>query len=175
MEYTFRIFDFNVTSEKNTEKDLEQSDNSREERPVYVDDDKFLIQIFGKDENGKTCSIIVEDFKPFFYVLVDDNWTKTTKDSFLSLSNLKLVNIMKILLLIVLLLKEKNYMDSIVGENINLLNLSFRVLKLLIRLKIYGILIIIKDINYLKMVWFLIKQKHIYMNQIYLLYCVYFI
>jgi len=84
MEYTFRIFDFNVTSEKNTEKDLEQSDNSREERPVYVDDDKFLIQIFGKDENGKTCSIIVEDFKPFFYVLVDDNWTKTTKDSFLS-------------------------------------------------------------------------------------------
>ena len=84
MEYTFRIFDFNVTSEKNTEKDMEQSDNSREERPVYVDDDKFLIQIFGKDENGKTCSIIVEDFKPFFYVLVDDNWTKTTKDSFLS-------------------------------------------------------------------------------------------
>jgi len=84
MEYTFRIFDFNVTSEKNTEKEVDLSDNNGEERPVYIDDDKFLIQIFGKDENGKTCSIVVEDFKPFFYILVDDNWTKNTKDSFLS-------------------------------------------------------------------------------------------
>lgn len=84
MEYTFRIFDFNVTSEKNNDKDLDQSDNSEQERHIYRDDDKFLIQIFGKDENGYTCSIIVEDFKPFFYVLVDDNWTKQTKDLFLS-------------------------------------------------------------------------------------------
>jgi DNA polymerase elongation subunit (family B) len=83
MEYIFRIFDFNVTSEKNLDKDLDLSDDSNDKKPVYTDDDKFLIQIFGKDENGKTYSVNVEDFKPFFYVLVDDSWTKQTKEQFL--------------------------------------------------------------------------------------------
>ncbi len=84
MEYTFRIFDFNVTSEKNTDNDFDSSDNSRENRPIFKDDDKFLIQIFGKDENGFTYSVNVEDFRPFFYVLVDEHWTKQSKDLFLA-------------------------------------------------------------------------------------------
>lgn len=84
MEYIFRIFDFNVTSEKNLDKEQDLSDDSNDKKYTYVDDEKFSIQIFGKDENGKTCSIHVEDFKPFFYVLVDDSWTKQTKDQFLS-------------------------------------------------------------------------------------------
>ncbi|MCX6742966.1 MAG: hypothetical protein NT116_01900, partial [Candidatus Parcubacteria bacterium] len=42
-----------------------------------------MIQIFGLNELGKTCSIIVEDFKPFFYILVNDTWNIQKKDSFL--------------------------------------------------------------------------------------------
>ena len=86
MEHTFRIFDFNVTSEKNSDRDFESSEHSdsEKEKRVFKDDEKFLIQIFGKDEEGKTYSVNVEEFKPFFYVLVDDGWTKQTKDSFLS-------------------------------------------------------------------------------------------
>ena len=37
---------------------------------------KFTIQMYGINEKGETCSIFVNDYQPFFYVLVEDNWTK---------------------------------------------------------------------------------------------------
>jgi DNA polymerase elongation subunit (family B) len=40
--------------------------------------------MFGVNEKGETCSIIAEDYRPFFYVLVNDNWTIQMKDNFLS-------------------------------------------------------------------------------------------
>jgi DNA polymerase elongation subunit (family B) len=40
--------------------------------------------MFGVNEKGETCSIIAEDYRPFFYVLVNDNWTIQMKDSFLA-------------------------------------------------------------------------------------------
>lgn len=126
MEYTFRIFDFNVTSEKNIEKDQDSSDNGRDERPVYRDDEKFLIQIFGKDENGKTYSVNVEDFKPFFYVLVDEHWTKQTKDSFLLFIKSKIGKYYENSITDCIIIKEKNYMVLIAVKNINLLNLNFQ-------------------------------------------------
>jgi DNA polymerase elongation subunit (family B) len=42
-----------------------------------------MIQMFGVNEKGITCSIIVDDFKPFFYVMVDDSWNSKTKEEFL--------------------------------------------------------------------------------------------
>jgi len=74
-----RIFDFNVFSEKQTVN----SDDDDESNNTKADSSSFMIQMFGIDENGKTCSIIVEDFKPFFYVLVDDTWKATKKEKFL--------------------------------------------------------------------------------------------
>jgi len=74
MEQIFRITDFNVYNEK-------QSDEESEE--VYKDSSTFSIQIFGLDEKGKTYSVIVENFKPFFYVMVNDTWNLTTKDRFI--------------------------------------------------------------------------------------------
>jgi DNA polymerase elongation subunit (family B) len=80
MEKVFRIFDFNVYNENNADNsDSEQELNSY----AYSDKSNFIIQIFGLDEQGKTCSIFVEDFKPFFYVMVDDNWGISTKNNFL--------------------------------------------------------------------------------------------
>jgi DNA polymerase elongation subunit (family B) len=40
--------------------------------------------MFGVNEKGETCSIIAEDYRPFFYVLVNDNWTIQMKDNFLA-------------------------------------------------------------------------------------------
>ena len=74
-----RIFDFNVYSEKQTVT----SDDDDESKKTRTDASSFTIQMFGIDENGKTCSIIVDDFKPFFYVLVDDTWKATKKAAFL--------------------------------------------------------------------------------------------
>ena len=80
MERSFRLFDFNVYNEKS---DSGSDDNSDENHKIYKDSSNFLIQMFGINENGESCSIIVEDFKPFFYVKVEDNWTIQMKTQFL--------------------------------------------------------------------------------------------
>ena len=80
MEQTFRIFDFNVYNEKISEGG--DSSNDENSNNTYKDSNKFLIQIFGLNEKGQTCSILIEEFKPFFYVLVDDRWDTRTKNSF---------------------------------------------------------------------------------------------
>ena len=59
---SFKLIDFCIYNEKKQEKEKETN---------------FMIQMFGVNETGETCSIIVNDFKPFFYVKVGDNWTDT--------------------------------------------------------------------------------------------------
>ena len=75
MEYIFRIFDFNVYNVK--------EENSDDESNIYKDTNSFMIQIFGIDEIGKTYSLIAEGFKPFFYLMVTDNWNIEMKEHFL--------------------------------------------------------------------------------------------
>jgi DNA polymerase elongation subunit (family B) len=76
MEHVFRIVDFNVYNAKS-------ENSSDEEGGVYKETSCFMIQMFGVNETGKTCSILAENFKPFFYVLVNDTWSTQTKESFL--------------------------------------------------------------------------------------------
>ena len=86
MEHTFRIFDFNVyNKDKSTsDDDMESSDDDNTTNATYTSPTGFMIQIFGVNETGKTCSILVEDFKPFFYVMVNDSWSIQVKDAFLA-------------------------------------------------------------------------------------------
>ena len=76
MEYTFRLFDYNFYNAK------VDADSSDEDIKVYKDTSTFIIQMFGVNEKGETCSIIAENYKPFFYVLVGDNWNISMKDNF---------------------------------------------------------------------------------------------
>jgi len=78
MDPTFRIFDFNFYNQK-----ADDESASDEESNVYKDTQTFMIQMFGLNEQGKTCSIYVEDFKPFFYVMVNDSWSIPEKNRFL--------------------------------------------------------------------------------------------
>jgi DNA polymerase elongation subunit (family B) len=78
MEHVFRVFDFNVYNE--TKSSHESSSDDDDTEPSSG----FKIQIFGVNEQGKTCSIIAENFKPFFYVLVNDTWNTQTKEAFLA-------------------------------------------------------------------------------------------
>lgn len=80
MEHVFRIFDFNVYNDK-VSNDESSSD---EEHNCFKDNACFMIQMFGVNETGETCSIIVEDYKPFFYVMVNDSWSIQTKENFLA-------------------------------------------------------------------------------------------
>ncbi len=79
MEHVFRILDFNVYNAKDSA--MESSD---EEQNTYKDSNCFMIQMFGVDETGKTYSVIAEGYKPFFYVMVNDKWTISMKEEFLT-------------------------------------------------------------------------------------------
>ena len=69
---SYRLYDFNEIN-KILEDGSSDSDN-RDEEPE--DKKEFIIQMFGINEKGKTCSIIVENYEPFFYVKVPEEWKK---------------------------------------------------------------------------------------------------
>ena len=52
--------------------------------PKESKDDKFFrIQIFGINEKGETCCIFVDDYQPFFFIKVEDDWTVRIKEKFI--------------------------------------------------------------------------------------------
>jgi len=66
---TFRLLDFQVNNENG--KGKKGRDNK-----------EFMIQMFGMNEAGETCSIWVKNFNPFFYIKVGDNWGILKKNAF---------------------------------------------------------------------------------------------
>ena len=83
MEHIFRIFDFNVYNIISDNGDDTDSVSSGEYKQK-IDKNEFTIQIFGINEKRETCSILVEQFKPFFYIKVGDNWNLKIKEEFVS-------------------------------------------------------------------------------------------
>ena len=75
MEYVFKLFEFNVYNDKGLNRD---SDEDKDVGPKK-DNSRFIIQMFGINEEGKRASIIVEDYQPFFYLKVNNNWGQTKK------------------------------------------------------------------------------------------------
>ena len=79
----FRLIDFKYYDEF-----LEGQGDDEPKRKGYQKE--FHIQMFGINENGETCSIIVKDYKPFFYVKVSDDFDYSKLVSFeRSLNNVK--------------------------------------------------------------------------------------
>ena len=78
MEYVFKLFEFNVYNDKGSEKESDED----EEFKVNKDCSRFIIQMFGINEEGKKASITVEEYQPFFYLKVDNNWGQTKKNEF---------------------------------------------------------------------------------------------
>ena len=69
---SFRLFYFDVLNDV-IEHPASSSDDEKEKKK-HCDEKKFLVQMYGINEKGETCSIIVDDFEPFFYIKVGDNW-----------------------------------------------------------------------------------------------------
>ena len=70
----FKLFDFCIHNQETTDA---ETTNRRK------DNKQFLIEMFAMNQKGETASILVEGFKPFFYVKVGDNWGLSSKDRFL--------------------------------------------------------------------------------------------
>ena len=81
MEKIFRVFDFNFYN-SSCEADAESDDDYEYNKPSQSSV-QFMIQMFGVNQKGETASILVESFKPFFFVMVNEYWTKEVKEQFL--------------------------------------------------------------------------------------------
>jgi len=80
---TFRLIDFHIYDQ--TADDFtslsEDSDQSRQYESSSPAN--FVIQMFGVNEKGETCCLYVDDYRPFFFAKVSDNWTQQTVDAFM--------------------------------------------------------------------------------------------
>ena len=74
---TFRLIDFHIYDKSAEDGSSEESDQSVSSEPAT-----FVIQMFGVNEKGETCSLYVDDYHPFFFAKVDDHWTQQTVDAF---------------------------------------------------------------------------------------------
>ena len=87
-EQTVKLLDFNIYDEVgggSTTDSASSSDGESNNGYKYKQDEKrFVIQIFGINEIGETFCIFVNDYKPFFYVKVDDSWNQDKKIEFLN-------------------------------------------------------------------------------------------
>jgi len=77
VSHTFRLLSFNVYD------DEREQDEEEEGSYKSAKNKDFIVQMFGVNEKGKTASIFVEGFTPFFYVMVGDDWTEGTRMAFI--------------------------------------------------------------------------------------------
>ena len=80
LEKSFRVLDFNVYDE-NVEKDTSSGSESGQ---IREDLKRFTMQVFGINDKGETFCLFVNDYKPFFYIKVDDDWGIEKKDEFMN-------------------------------------------------------------------------------------------
>ena len=80
---SFRLIDFHIYDEK-IQNDNDSGSGSNDEKfKEKVDESKFVIQMFGVNEFGETCSIYVNDYNPFFFVKVGENWNQGNANALL--------------------------------------------------------------------------------------------
>jgi DNA polymerase elongation subunit (family B) len=79
----FRLLDFHIYDEatsssagSGSNSDSESSTNEEKSSSKHAGQTNFIIQMFGINEEGETSSIYVNDFHPFFFVKVSENWTQ---------------------------------------------------------------------------------------------------
>ena len=83
LDKSFRLLDFNIYDEVREKETSSESDTSTEFK--YKQDTKrFVIQMFGINEKGETFCLFVNDYKPYYYIKVGDDWNVERKSEFLN-------------------------------------------------------------------------------------------
>ena len=78
---SFRLYDYNVYDGEN-KYEVEHNKLLNIRSNPYKDNRKFIIQAFGINDSNKTASILIENFYPFFYILVTKEWSEQRKNLF---------------------------------------------------------------------------------------------
>ena len=86
---SFRLFDFKVHDQApgtQNQSNSSSSSNGGNGYPKKFSKDKkrFIIQMFGINEQGHTCCIHVNNYEPFFYVKVPETWGFDAKARFIT-------------------------------------------------------------------------------------------
>ena len=128
----FRLFDFKFVDAKQlTEESSDSDNNDNTSDNSFKMNTKFTIQLFGINEEGQSVLINVDDFKPFFFVKVNNNWTSKEKNLFISEIKSKVKSIQDDIIDYKLLHRKKlyefdDYKDhvflQITFENLNAMN-----------------------------------------------------
>ncbi len=71
---SFRLLDFNIYDETNEKEHSDSEGSENGNKKQYSS--KFVIQMFGVNESGETYCLYVNDFNPFFFIKVGDNWNQ---------------------------------------------------------------------------------------------------
>tara|TARA_B110000091_G_scaffold214433_1_gene267849 strand:+ start:2845 stop:6834 length:3990 start_codon:yes stop_codon:yes gene_type:complete len=76
-----RLIDIQIYDESPPTNDEGSSSDEEKRKGPKIDDKNFIIQMFGIDEKGETYCIYINDFNPFFYIRVGDDWTQYAVNS----------------------------------------------------------------------------------------------
>jgi DNA polymerase elongation subunit (family B) len=82
-EKSFRLLDFNIYDEVEQQDTSSDSENG-EEYKYKKDEKRFKIQMFGINEKGETFCVFINDYEPFFYIKVGNDWGGERKLDFLN-------------------------------------------------------------------------------------------
>ena len=121
MEHTFKLFEFNVYNDRRIPSDSDEETNVKPKQ----DTSKFMIQMFGINEEGQTASILVEDYTPFFYLKVKNNWGQTKKTEFYNHLKSIVGNYYKDAILECKLIERKKLYGFDAGKNHRFIEIKF--------------------------------------------------
>lgn len=91
----FKLIDFHIydgtssqmrggsSSESGSGSDKDDGSGSSGNEPGRYEPRTFAIQMFGVNEQGQSAAITVENYRPFFFVRVGDDWTQGTVIAFM--------------------------------------------------------------------------------------------
>jgi len=67
----YRLFDCNFYDHKDEKNDASSDEDDKPKSDIP----KFIVELYGINETGETACIKVNNYKPFFYIKVGDDWT----------------------------------------------------------------------------------------------------
>ena len=70
---SFKLIDFHVYDEFVKEQKPDKPDPTKSIKQLP----NFIIQMFGVNEKGETCSISIPDYEPFFYIKISNDFTNS--------------------------------------------------------------------------------------------------
>ena len=78
MSKSFKLLAFN-TYDDNNNNDSDSENSNDTENSKEKNESKYMVQMFGINEKGETITIYAEDYLPFFYVKVNNDWNNSKK------------------------------------------------------------------------------------------------